>query len=151
MRNRDTIGHLLEDMAEHAEQMNDYLIRNLELTPFECDELWSFVKKKQKKVDPSSPNRSEEGDAWIYTCIKRNTYFFVSFAVGKRTQETCRRIMKQMYERVELPFPDNKIEIFTDGNSDYEYILPELYAETCMNYGQLIKIREGGKVVDKEK
>ena len=59
--------------------------------------------------------------------------------------------MKQMYERVELPFPDNKIEIFTDGNSDYEYILPELYAETCMDYGQLIKIREGGKVVDKEK
>ena len=59
--------------------------------------------------------------------------------------------MKQMYERVELPFPYNKIEIFTDGNSDYEYVLPELYAETCMNYGQLIKIRKGGKVVDKEK
>lgn len=56
-----------------------------------------------------------------------------------------------MYERVELPFPDNKIEIFTDGNDDYTYVLPELYAETCMNYGQLVKIREGGRVVDKEK
>ncbi|MDY6964625.1 MAG: IS1 family transposase, partial [Halobacteriota archaeon] len=31
---RDTIGRLLEDMAEHAEQMNEYLIRELEFTPF---------------------------------------------------------------------------------------------------------------------
>jgi hypothetical protein len=47
---RDTIGRLLEDMAEHAEQMNKYLIRNLGLTPFECDELWSIVKKNRKKL-----------------------------------------------------------------------------------------------------
>ena len=59
--------------------------------------------------------------------------------------------MRKMYERVQLPFPDSKIEIFTDGNSDYEHVLSELYAETCMNYGQLIKIRENGRVVDKEK
>ena len=60
-------------------------------------------------------------------------------------------MMRKMYERVQLPFPDNKIEIFTDGNNDYEHVLSELYAETCMNYGQLIKIREKGRVVDKEK
>lgn len=59
--------------------------------------------------------------------------------------------MEKLYERTELPFPDNKIDIFTDGNSDYEHVLSELYAETCMNYGQLIKIREGGRVVDKKK
>jgi transposase-like protein len=47
---RDTIGRLLEDMAEHAEQMTDYLVENLELTPFECDELWSMVKKNRKKL-----------------------------------------------------------------------------------------------------
>ena len=47
---RDTIGRLLEDMAEHAEQMNDYLIRDVGLTPFECDELWGMVKKNRKKL-----------------------------------------------------------------------------------------------------
>lgn len=75
----------------------------------------------------------------------------MAFAVGKWTQETCRRMIEKMYERVELPFPDNKIEIFTDGNDDYEYVLSEFYAETCINYGQLIKIKEGGRLVDKEK
>ena len=47
---RDTIGRLLEDMAEHAQQMNNYLIKNLNLTPFECDELWDMVKKNRKRL-----------------------------------------------------------------------------------------------------
>lgn len=47
---RDTIGRLLEDMAEHAEEMNDYLINNSGLTPYECDELWSMVKKNRRKL-----------------------------------------------------------------------------------------------------
>ena len=58
-------------------------------------------------------------------------------------------MMDKLYQRVELPFPDNKIQIFSDGNDDYEYVLPSFYAETCIDYGQLIKVREGGKVVDK--
>ena len=47
---RDTIGTLLEDMAEHAQNMNDYLIHDLGLTQFECDELWSTVKKNRKRL-----------------------------------------------------------------------------------------------------
>jgi len=60
-------------------------------------------------------------------------------------------VIEKLYERTELPFPTNKITIFTDGNDDYAYVLPEYYAETCVNYGQLVKIRERGRVVDKEK
>ena len=60
-------------------------------------------------------------------------------------------MISKLFERTELPFPNNRIEIFSDGNDDYTYILPEYYADTCLNYGQLIKIREKGRVVDKEK
>lgn len=51
---RDTIGRLLEDMAEHAEQMNDYLIRELELTQFECDEFWTIVKKNRRRLSTTA-------------------------------------------------------------------------------------------------
>ena len=47
---RDTIGVLLEDMAEHALKMNTYLIKNLSLSQYECDEFWTFVKKKRKRL-----------------------------------------------------------------------------------------------------
>jgi len=45
---RDTIRRLLEDMAEHAEETNEYLIKNLNLTALECHEMWSFVKRSEE-------------------------------------------------------------------------------------------------------
>lgn len=110
-----------------------------------------YNKKKQKKVKQEGAETDEEGDAWIYNCVKRGSYLFIAYSVGKWTQETCREMIEKLYHRVELPFPDNKLEVFSDGNDDYEYVLPEYYAETCINYGQLIKVRKGGKVIDKIK
>ena len=60
-------------------------------------------------------------------------------------------MMEKMYSRLELPFPSRKIEIFTDGFEEYEKCFAEYYADTCIDYGQIIKIRESGKVVDKIK
>ncbi len=51
---RDTIGRLLEDMAEHAERMNDYLIQELDLSTYECDELWTIVKKNRRTLSPAA-------------------------------------------------------------------------------------------------
>jgi hypothetical protein len=59
-------------------------------------------------------------------------------------------MIEKLFWKVELPFPNDKIQIFSDGNDDYEYILPKFYADTCIDYGQIIKIREKGKVVDKK-
>ncbi|MDY6966887.1 MAG: hypothetical protein SVM80_13145 [Halobacteriota archaeon] len=60
-------------------------------------------------------------------------------------------MIEKLFDRTELPFPDNKIEIFTDGNDDYTHVLPDYYVGTCVNYGQLIKIREKGRVIGKDK
>ena len=51
---RDTIGRLLEDMAEHAAEMNEYLMKTLGLTPLECDELWSNAQKNKKILSPEA-------------------------------------------------------------------------------------------------
>jgi hypothetical protein len=43
------------------------------------------------------------------------------------------------------------LEVFTDGNDDYTYVLPLCFQLGFVDYGQLIKIRERGRVVRKEK
>jgi hypothetical protein len=75
----------------------------------------------------------------------------VTYEIGKQGLETCRRLFEKVLDRVQLPFPNKKMQIFSDGNDDYKSTLPEYYAETCVDYGQIIKIRESGKVVDKIK
>jgi IS1 family transposase len=108
-------------------------------------------KKKQKKVEPDSSTWAEEGDAWIYTCIKRVSYFFVGFSVGKWTQETCREMMFDVARRIELLTGDKRIQFFSDGNDDYTYVLPDYFQRSQLDYAQLVKIRENGTLVGKEK
>jgi hypothetical protein len=43
------------------------------------------------------------------------------------------------------------LELFTDGNDDYTYVLPVVFPLGLVNYGQLVKIREKGRLVRKER
>ena len=60
-------------------------------------------------------------------------------------------MLNKIFDRLELPFPSNKVVFFSDGHNDYLTVLSELYAIPCMKYGQLIKIIEKGRVVEKIK
>lgn len=51
---RDTIGTLLEDMAEYADQMNEYLTKKLGLSSSECSELWRFVQARKRKLSAAA-------------------------------------------------------------------------------------------------
>ncbi len=47
---RDTIGHLLEELALHAEYVNDILMNEIKLGQFEVDEMWTTIKKNRRKL-----------------------------------------------------------------------------------------------------
>ncbi len=65
--------------------------------------------KKQKKVEPGSTNSDVDGDAWIFNFITRRSYLMVAYEVGKQGMESCRKLFEKVFERAQLPFPDNKI------------------------------------------
>jgi len=43
------------------------------------------------------------------------------------------------------------LTVFTDGNNDYAYVLPKCYPLGLVDYGQLVKIKEKGRLVGKER
>ena len=55
----------------------------------------------------------------------------------------------QISRRVDIPTFTYRLKIFSDGNDDYTFILPKFFRADTIDYGQLIKIRESGRVVDK--
>lgn len=83
--------------------------------------------------------------------MKRRSYFLVAFAVGKWTQDTCKEMMSDVARRVKPPSENERIQFFSDGNDDYTYVLPAYFKIENLDYAQLIKIREHGRVVGKEK
>jgi transposase-like protein len=42
---RDTVSYVVEDLARHAKEVTDFLIKDIELTEVQMDEMWSFIKK----------------------------------------------------------------------------------------------------------
>lgn len=76
---------------------------------------------------------------------------FVAFAIGKWTQQTCSEMLADFKHCLRPSRKGEKIEVFTDGNDDYTYALPNLFIVKRLNYAQLVKIRdENGKLISKE-
>ena len=102
-------------------------------------------------MDSVCGDKLEEGDAWVYTCLKRESYLLASFSVGKWTQETCRAMFEKLTLETKTPSLSEKLQVFSDGNDDYTVVLPEYYPVAFVDYGQLVKIKKRGKLVGKIK
>ena len=47
--NKNTVCAWLEDLAEHADNLTNFLVHDLDLKEYEVDELWTFIKKTKRK------------------------------------------------------------------------------------------------------
>jgi len=103
-------------------------------------------KKNEKNVESTDPH--EYGECWTYTAIKRHSGFIISFSSGKRTIETCKALLNKLFKAMDLPFPDEKVFFFTDGNTQYEDILRDIYSETCAGYGKIVKTIKRNSVLN---
>ena len=48
--NKNTVVDWLDNLAVHAQEMTDYLVRDLDLNAYEVDEFWTFIKKTKRKL-----------------------------------------------------------------------------------------------------
>lgn len=77
-----------------------------EATILELDELWSFVLKKTKQ-------------AWIWIALCRKTRQVVAYAVGDRSEKTCRRLWEA------IPHAYRIGQCYTDFWNAYQAVIPE--------------------------
>jgi IS1 family transposase len=86
------------------------LIVNVPVKDVECDEMWAFVGKKEKRVRPEDdPNY---GDAYTFVAIERNTKLVLNFALGKRNMETTSIFIEGLRHATS---GKQKFQITTDG------------------------------------
>ena len=145
----DTIMRYYNKFAEHAININDMFLVEIELGETEIDEIWTYIMKKRKNIeDGDDPSW---GDFWIFTAVKRESKLLICFKGGKRNQNTCDEFINELFERVKLPTPENPIKIYSDGNYNYINSIEATYCEPCVEYGQIIKESKNGDINDIEK
>lgn len=110
--NARTVARLAVEFGTGASRLHDVLARDLTCTEIECDEIWSYVGKKQAHVKPT--DAPEMGEAYTFVGLCRASRFAVSFRVGKRDQPSTDAFMADLRARlVVMPV------LSTDGFASY--------------------------------
>ncbi len=129
-----TILKLLVLAGEKCERIMADKVRNVQVRDVECDELWAFIGKKQKRVQPQDdPNL---GDAYTFVAIERHSKLILNFALGKRDQRTTDSFIEGLrHATAQTPF-----QITTDGFAPYRSAITTTLHDKITGFAQLIKV-----------
>src|SRR5882724_5726110 len=104
---------LLVRVGTGCARLADTLMRDLPLTHIQCDEIWSYIRKKQRYVRPKDYGK-EVGDIWTFVAIDTDTKLIPAWRVGKRDRATTVAFIADLESRLR-----NRVQISTDGLSLY--------------------------------
>src|ERR1700743_3019582 len=95
----NTVTKLLVDTGKACQIFHDENVHSLTTKRVECDEIWSFVGKKESHV-PTEEKGSGVGDIWTWTAIDAESKLIVSYYVGDRSRESALEFMSDLKGRL---------------------------------------------------
>ena len=142
---RTTIMKLMVEFGRKCKAYMDSRLRGLTLRHVEVDEIWTFVFKKQGRLEAEEKAECfDMGDIYLWTCLDQDFKLVPSFIVGKRSADNARKLMKDLYGRLNVPRPNNSAafvritQISTDDFAGYPEAV-DLAFGPYAKYGQIIK------------
>jgi IS1 family transposase len=130
---RDTVMRLGIRVGQGCKRVLDRVMRNLACDQIQLDEIWGFIRKKQKNV---KPGEVEVGDAWTFVAIASESKAVPCFKVGKRDSETAKAFVTDLSSRLV-----NRVQISTDALAAYVDAIEEGFGGK-VDYAQIVKTYE---------
>lgn len=157
---KDTVGRYIDRAAEQCGRVHRYFFRDLQVQECQLDEMWSFVGKKEKRLNELEKLQGEFGDIWIWIGFDAVNKLVFAKEIGKRTFKMAMHLIKKVWERT----AEECIPFFTSDNLHYyEDALRYFYAtkehrngnlhiepHPDLDYAKVCKKREAGRVVEVE-
>jgi IS1 family transposase len=168
---RDTLRRWRRRAAPRARAVDADFVTDLSVRDLELDEQWSFAGSKKAEFADST----ERGEAWWHKSMVRESRLIVEQFVSPRTTEAAEMLVNRSFDRLAsgcLP------RVSSDGYDAYTQPLseqvravrvyplwwaltkkgkpgrppkPQVIPDPALLYGQVVKEREGRKVVKVEK
>lgn len=133
---RDTVMRLGVRVGEGCRRILDRIMRNLVCEQLQLDEIWGFIRKKQKNA---RPGEADAGDVWTFVAIDAKSKAVPCFKVGKRDSETAKAFVCDLSDRLA-----NRVQISTDALAAYVDAVEEGFGGN-VDYGQIVKSYESEK------
>lgn len=130
---RNTINSLLLKTGERCAALLDERMRQLRCRRVQCDEIWTYVAKKERHVRDDDP--AEFGDQWVYVALDADTKLIPAYRIGKRSSENTQAFMRDVRRRI----ADQRIQLTTDAFIFYTKAVEQAFGGDA-DYAQLKKL-----------
>ena len=132
---RDTIMRLGVRIGQGCARILDERMRGLDCKRLQLDEIWGFIGKKQRRVNPFN-NPRREGDVWTFCAIDAESKAVPCFKVGKRDTATATAFVGDLSGRLK-----NRVQLSTDGLAAYVEAVEDSFGSE-VDYAQIVKSYE---------
>jgi len=122
--NRGTIMALGVRVGEGCNKLHHAMMRDLQVSRIELDEIWSYVGKKQKKTTPEDGDMV--GDQYTFIALAGSAKAIITYRTGKRTRANTELFANDLRRRV-VGAP----EISADGFPAYPWAVSMAFGEQC--------------------
>jgi len=128
---RDTIMRLGVRVGQRCAALLDRKMRGLSCEHLQFDEVWGFIGKKQRHVQPDDD--PQYGDVWTFCAIDADTKLVPTFKVGKRDSTTANAFVSDLAGRLK-----NRAQISSDALRAYVEAV-ELAFGADVDFAQIVK------------
>jgi IS1 family transposase len=130
---KTTIMKVLNEAGNRCAEVLDTQMRDLPCKVIECDELWTFVGKKERKLNINEKIEGRLGDQYIFVALDPETKLVPTFVIGKRDALTTHIFIQKIRDRVK-----GRPQITTDGFKPYLAAIEQAFGGD-IDYAVLVK------------
>ena len=131
---KGTVLRLLAVVGAHCKNHHDRFVRNVTSKRVQCDEIWSFIGMKEKRVPDEQKGRGL-GDVWTWTALDADSKLLLGYRVGDRDLPSARAFISDMCDRLA-----NRVQLTTDGLKFYLIAVEDAFGWNGVDFAQLIKV-----------
>ncbi len=131
---KNTVAKLMVEVGAASATYQDEVMRNLSCRRIQCDEIWSFVYAKQKKVTRSIAEKQVAGDVWTWTAIDADTKLVPCWMLARCDAVAARDFIEDLAGRLA-----NRIQLTTDGHKAYLTAVDRAFWND-IDYAMLVKV-----------
>jgi len=133
---KKAIMKLLLIAGQKCETLMATRVQNVPVRDVQADEIWGFCRVKEGHKNPFQGHDMYTGDAWTFIAIERHSKLILAFELGKRTETSTDRFMKELATATSA---DHPFQLTTDGLATYPSAVENNLGDR-VDYAQYIKV-----------
>lgn len=131
-----TVLNLLKRAGEICERILNERIQNIPVRDLELDEVWTFVRKKQRHLRPQDFGQ-RIGDAYTFIALERTSKLVVAWHLGKRNGSNAETFV----EKIRKATAPQRFEVSTDAFAAYDFAIQWALYDRA-DHSQVVKVFE---------